>query len=285
METNGGNAAGSTPSTNGQSQPANPGSGFSIPDGHALVRKDEYDSYRRQAEQYNGVKPYWEAGSKYGFKSADDFSKREPWFKQFDTLEKRGIKPDMLERMFSGEADQDLGRGEKPDFDPEKFSRELESKFEQKMAAKEWEAMTAKEKDYVDSALRDYFGDDEVDDMTKTVYRSAVERFLDTNRSLYEKGHPLYETHLKPHDESIAKKAVEYFKKMKNDSAGKSAAAKADAVIASDKKPASSSAGKGGTSGAPTTNKKTNPHDPHDDAALERAVAARKAARAAGVRS
>lgn len=264
---------------NGQSQPGG-GAQFSVPEGYTLARKDEYDTFKRQAEQYNGVKPYWEKGSKYGLKSVEDWDRFGP---VLETLNKRKeIDPRQLAAMLSDEADADLGSDNKPAFDPVKYREETMSEVRRELATKEWEQLSAREKDHVDAALKDIFGDDTVDDMTKSVYRMAAERWLDQNRELYPKDHPLHGQYLKPFGESEAKKAAEFFKAEKAKHAGASKAAKADAAIAAEKKGVTTTAGRSGGNGAPAPKKPRSSYDPHDTeaiAAQHEAIKARRAAR------
>lgn len=235
----------STPSTNGQASGAQ--GSFSIPDGHVLARKDEYDGYRRSAEQYIGVKPYYEKGSKLGFKSAEDFDR---WAPVIDVASRKKLDPRQIAAMFSDEADADLGKQEQPQFDPEKYKAEIMGEWRKESAVKEFQSLSAKEKDYVDTALRDMLGDDQVDDMTKSMYRRAVNDWMNENRELFPKEHPLHNDYLQPYNEGLAKKAVEYFKAEKTKAAGAGMAAKADAALGGKPKP-STPAGNGGGQGKP----------------------------------
>lgn len=283
------NSAASTASTTlvntngGGSAQANPNAGGSGGSGDSIsIPRSEYDKFVRYGEQVKGFQPFFEKAKGFGIQRPEDFDRLTPYHQTMTELEKRGIKADQLQRMFSADADADLGKGDKPEFDPAAFEKQLESKFERKLAEKEWQTMTAKEKDYVDAALRDVLGDEKVDEMTKSVYRGAVENWLDKNREMYPESHPLHGSHLQPLTEAQAKKAAEYFKAEKAKYAGAAAANKADAAIASEgKKPPSSAAGRSGGQGAPEK-KQRSPFEPHDDAAILAQHEARKAQRTAG---
>ncbi len=260
--------------------PGNPG-GFGVPEGYILARKDEVDTYRRQSDQYNGVKPYYERGAKLGIKSAEDFDRYAP---VFETLTKRGIDPKRFAAMFTDDAEKDLGGNKDgaPRFDPAEFEKAQDAKWERKLAEREWSDLTKREKEHVDAALRDFLGDAEVDELTKAGYRAMANNFMNDNRELYPEGHPLRKDLPQPFNESLAKKAVEYLKAEKARYAGAAMANKADAVIASDKKP-SSSAGKGGGNGPPTKKPSRSDGMP-DPEVVEAAYKAKLAARAAGGR-
>jgi hypothetical protein len=283
-DVNGNAAAGSTlPGGNaggGQSQPGAGGGGnadmMSIP-------RSEYDKLSRYGEQVKGFQPFVEKFKNYGIQRPEDFDKLDPYYKSMQELEKRGVKPDALSRIYSQEADDELanGRGSEQNLDPKKLREELMGEMRKEMATNEWKSLSAKEKDYVDMALRDVLGDEQVDEMSKSVYRRAVSNYLEEIREMYPEGHPLRDTHLQPLSENHAKKAVEYFKAERTKYAGSASAAKADAVIAAEKKGVSSSAGRTGGGGGPKNNGKQRPEDKEADQ-ITKAHQAIQAKRAAG---
>jgi hypothetical protein len=232
-DVNGNAAAGSTlPGGNaggGQSQPGAGGGGnadmMSIP-------RSEYDKLSRYGEQVKGFQPFVEKFKNYGIQRPEDFDKLDPYYKSMQELEKRGVKPDALSRIYSQEADDELanGRGSEQNLDPKKLREELMGEMRKEMATNEWKSLSAKEKDYVDMALRDVLGDEQVDEMSKSVYRRAVSNYLEEIREMYPEGHPLRDTHLQPLSENHAKKAVEYFKSERSKYAGEAMKNKADAV-------------------------------------------------------
>lgn len=232
MEGNAQNGSAAAPQnpTGGGSGPANPSGGSVVSDSISIPRS-EYDKLSRHGDQVKGFQPFYEKAKAFGIKSAEDFDKYDPYFKTMQELERRGIKPDMLQRMYSDDANADLNGGDsKQQFDPGKLREELMGEVRKEMAGKEWEQLTAKEKDYVEQALREFYGDEQVDDWSKYQMKLAFERHLDSSRELYPKDHPLHGSHLKPFGESEAKKAVEHFRAEKAKYAGSAMKDKADAV-------------------------------------------------------
>lgn len=234
-----------TANQSGQGQPGG-GASFNVPDGYVLARKDEHESYRRQAEQYNGVKPYYEKGSKYGLKSAEDFDRFGP---VLETLNKRGIDPRQLAAMLSGEADDETEQAKQRQFDPEKFREEIRGEFRRESAVKEWTDLSAKEKDHVDAALKEFYGEEEVDGWTRAMHTRAANHYLNEIREEYPKGHPLHGEYLQPIGESHRAKLVEYMKAERAKHSGEAMRAKADAAIR--QKPNATSAGNSGGQGKP----------------------------------
>lgn len=267
---NGNGAAGSTPpsgNTGGQSNPASNADVVSIP-------RQEYDKLARYGDQVKGFQPFHQKATAYGFKSAEDFDRFDPWLKQIQTLEKRGVKADMLARMFNDEADSDLNEEkDQPAFDREAFKKEREafkkeimSEYRKEAAMTEFKNLTAKEKDYAENALKDIYGEDEVDDWTKEQRRLAIERYMDSKRDVYPENHPLHkDVYLQPLSEKQMKDAVEYFKKRTDEAKGQTMKQRADAAIAAKKKPPTA-AGNGAGQGKPK-NESSNksPRDEIDD--------------------
>lgn len=277
-----GGAAGSTPSggsvASGQAQPATTG-GDSI-----SLPRAEYEKYIRYGEQVKGFQPFYEKAKNFGISRAEDFDKFDPYYKSMQQLEKRGIKPDALARIYSDEAEQELGKPEQQSFDPAKFEKDITSKIERQFAEREWDSLTKKEAEYVDAALRDIMGDEKVDDMSKAMYRRAVANYLDEIREMYPKDHPLHDSRLQPIGEAHAKKAVEFFKAEKAKYAGSASAAKADAAIAAEKKGVTASAGRSGGNGAPEKKPRLPGYrnEQEEAAEAEKLYAALKAKRNAG---
>lgn len=264
-----------------QAQPASGANGFTVPAGHRLVTESDWAAAERNRESAAGAKQLHERVKKWGFNSLDDI---EPLVPAIQTIRDRKIDPAMFSRSFSPDADADIeGGGERqPQFDPKKFEQDFEAKMERKLAEREWESMTKREKEYVDLALRDAIGDEKVDEMSKSMYRMAIERWLDVNRDIYPKGHPLHESHLQPLNETHAKKAVEWFNSERTKYAGSAVADKADAVIAAEKKGATSAAGKGGGNGAPERKRPGQLTEADERAQIQKAADAMKARRQAG---
>ena len=265
---NGTAAAPQNPANSGTG-PANPSGGANASDNFSIPRS-EYDRLVRHGEQVKGFQPFYEKAKAFGISRAEDFDKYDPYFKTIQELEKRGVKPDMLSRMYSQDAEDDLGGGKQSQqIDPTKLREELMGEVRKEMAGKEWEQLTAREKDYVEQALKEFYGDETVDDWSKYQMKMAFERHLDANREFYPKDHPLYNDRLKPYGESEAKKAVEHFKAEKARFAGEAMKAKADAVNKAKPKvstPAGSSPSQGPAKNEGT--KKTAGQD-LDDAVLE----------------
>jgi hypothetical protein len=282
--------AGSTPPGGnagaGQSQP---GTGGGMNGDSVSIPRSEYDKLSRYGEQVKGFQPFVEKFKNYGIQRPEDFDRLDPYYKSMQELEKRGIKPDALSRIYSQDADDDLsgdGRaGERSSFDPKEFEKTFEAKMERKLAEREHDSLTKKEAEYVDTALKEFFGDEEVDGMSQYAYRRAVNDYLKELRSkadnLYPPGHPLHDYDFKPLNESHAKLAVEHFKAEKAKYAGSAAAAKADAAIRSEKKGVSSSAGRSGGGGAPKNEGKKRSEDKEADE-ITKNYEAIKARRAAG---
>lgn len=273
-----GSTATTTPPQGGSVQPAQPtGDSISIP-------RADYDKYIRYSEQVKGIQPFFEKAKAFGIKSPEDFDRYDPYFKTAKTLEERGIKPDMLGRMFSAEAEADLAdKGNDPQFDQKKFREELMSEFRKESAVKEWSDLTKREKEHVDAILKEIHGEEQVDGWTRAMHERAVRDFLNENREDYPKEHPLHGQYLQPIGETHRAKAIEWFKAEKAKHAGQQKAAKADAAIASEKKGATPPAGRSGNNGPPEK-KQRNHYDPHDDAAILAQHEAIKARRNSGGR-
>ncbi len=271
-----------SPSSQGQAQPSSGGGGgFQVPAGHRLVPESDWAAAERNREVAAGSKAFWEKAKGYGITKAEDFDQFGPAIK---AMRDRKIDPSMFSRAFSPEADEDLGREAKA-FDPDSFREELRNEWRTEQATNEWKAMTAKEKDVVETALRDFYGDEQVDDWSRHQFKLAVSKWLDDNREMYPKDHPLHDKYLQPVNESHAKKAVEYFKAEKAKYAGAASASKADAAIASEKRGASTTAGRSGSSGAPDKSKtETRPGGLPPKASVEAAAAALRSARENGKR-
>lgn len=263
---------------NGQSQPGG-GAQFNVPEGYTLARKDEYDTFKRQAEQYNGVKPYWEKGNKYGLKSAEDWDRFGP---VLETLNKRKeIDPRQLAAMLSAEADADLGgENKQPAFDPAKFEKEFESKWERKQAEREWRSQLDQEPKIYEAAAKQL--QEEFPDVPPFLLQDAIRGRAEQIREMYEEGHPLHGQYLKAHGDGFTGKLSEFYKAEKAKYAGSQMAKKADDVLDTDKKPAPS-AGKPGGNGPPTPTKR-KPGQLASDAELERTYQQIKDERAAGMR-
>lgn len=244
MAETGTGTAPTTPATGqGQPAPTQPSDSISIP-------RSEYETYVRNNERLKGADTFYKKANAFGFKSTEDFDAFKPKYDTLTALEKRGFTHDKLGRMFSEEAEADLaGTQHQPSFDPAKFKDELRSEWRKETAMSEYDNLTKAESKYVDDALREILGDEKVDDFNKSAYKMAVERWLDQNRELYPKDHPLASERLQPFGEANAKKAVEHFKKLRADAAGSSMKNKADA--ANKRTPTPSPAGNSGGQGKP----------------------------------
>lgn len=249
------------------------------------VPRSEYDKMTRYGDQVKGFQPYHQRASAAGFKTAEDFDRFDPWLKQIAMLEKRGVKADMLGRMFSDDADADLndGKKEQPEFDRDAFKKEIMAEYRKEAAMSEFKSLSAKEKDYVAQAMKDIYGEDAVDEWTAEQRRYSLSHYMDSKRDTYPTDHPLHkDVYLQPFSEKQVKDAVEYFKKRATEAKGKSMAEKADAVIASEGKKAPPSAGKSGGNGAPTNNTEKRPYGKPSKETIEAAYQAKKDARGRG---
>lgn len=235
----------------GAGQPGAGSSQFAVPDGYVLARKDEHESTRRQAEQFNGVKPYYEKGSKYGIKSAEDWDRWGPFF---ETAAKRKLDPKYLAAMLSDEADADLNQQQsgKPEIDLDKRDEALMAKWRREQAEEQWRSGYASEGKLYEAAAEEIKA--EFPDVPPFLLSDAIRGRAEQMREDFERGHPLHGQLLKPHGDGFKAKLSEFYKAEKAKHAGAAMGKKADAALKSNttSPPAGNSGGQGKPKDEPT---------------------------------
>lgn len=88
---------------NTATQPGNGTAVSSQPLSQPQIDPNEFARYKREAEQARGMRPYFEAGNKYGLKSPDQLNEVGELYK---TLSERGIKPSQVASMFGAQVAQ-----------------------------------------------------------------------------------------------------------------------------------------------------------------------------------
>lgn len=274
-ENEGNNAAGATPNPSGTPNPTPQPDMVSIPRG-------EYDKMTRYGDQVRGFQPFHQKAQAFGFKSAEDFD-NNPWLKQIQTLEKRGVKADMLGRMFSDEAEADLNDNSKaPAIDLDKRDAELMNKWRREQAEEQWRSGISNERKIFEAAAAELKA--EFPDVPPFLLNDAIVGRAEQIRELYDEKHPLHKDYAKPHDDNFKTKLSGYYKAEKAKFAGESMKAKADATIASEKdKKSPPSAGKSGGNGAPNQSPPDKrPYGKPSREAVEAAHQAKKDSRGRG---
>src|SRR5690606_8027293 len=92
--------------------------GYTVPEGHRLVRSDEYDTLSRYKQQFEGSKPLLDAAIRHGFKDQSAFDQ----YGRFSGLiQKHGFKSlDDFARVLEA-PDDPAAPAETQTFDPNKL--------------------------------------------------------------------------------------------------------------------------------------------------------------------
>jgi hypothetical protein len=257
---------------------AQPAQQFTVPSGHRLVSDDDYGKFTRYEQQVRGFQPFYEKATKLGFKSPEDFDRYAP---AIDTLNKRKIDPKVLASMFEEDQPEAGGKNAQPTIDIDEIRKSARDDARMEAYKIRHEDAVANDPKIVDAAVRKFLGDGEHDDYTKAVTSSALARWMEDNRPLYPKGHPLAETALAPFSSELADKAIAHFNELKAKQKGAELAAAAkDAVSGQTRPKVPTIAGGGGPPGKPnTTDSGRRPNGLPSKAAVEAAYAAKRAGR------
>lgn len=178
----------------GASAPAGqPGGGgqtqSSVPVGYRTISDGDYEKLTRASQQYDGVRPYYEAGAKHGLKTATDFDRIAPLLA---FTKERNIDPAKFVESFG-----------KPETDPPKpqdgFTREdvakligeSETKFRTETAQSQHDAAFKTElEELSDDRVKKIVGDKAPAALLELVSEAVWSKYQ-KSRQVYPEGHPL----------------------------------------------------------------------------------------------
>lgn len=241
----------------------------SIPEGHRLVKNDEWERASRYGDVAKGYEPFYKTAKELGFDKPEDLAQFKDFF---GGVKKRGWDSGMLNRLVSDQPEDrsQTQTQQAPPLDGNALKAEIRAEIAH-------ESAVGKESDLLDSAAKEFAGDKATEYDIRNI-RRALKAEVEDMREVYPKGHPLHERFLQPITKAHLDKVLANFRKEKADWDAKRVTEKADKVRAS--VPTQTLGNAGGQGKAET---KSN-HDPlrpglPSKADIEEAYAARKAAR------
>ena len=185
------------------SQPGNtatqPGNGTAVssqPLSQPQIDPNEYARLKRIEQQYNGQKSYYDTGSKYGLKSANELNEVGELYK---TLSERGIKPSQVASMFGAQVAQqtesasDVANMSKADI--ERMIGERLTKAQADMirsqAEKEHESsVTGEYEQFTNDTMKGWLGEGTDDTLAELARYAAIGKYSEV-RQAYGDDHPL----------------------------------------------------------------------------------------------
>jgi hypothetical protein len=160
------------------------------------IDPNEYARYKREAEQARGMRPYYEAGNKYGLKSADQLNEVGELYK---TLSERGIRPSQVASMFGNQVAQQTDSASEvanmSKADIEKMIGERLTKAQADMiraqAEKEHESSVSGEYDrFTTDTMKGWLGEGADDTLAELARYAAIGKYGEV-RKPYGDDHPL----------------------------------------------------------------------------------------------
>ncbi len=181
---------------------------FKVPEGHRLVKNEDWDSTSRLAETGRGARPYFEAGKSLGFEKPDDF---KAWSPAFQALKQRGLTPTQISQMFGEKALEDEGgqRGNGQQIDPARIKSEILSDVKREAAENAWRSGVDTEGDLISGGIKDL---ESIAPVKGSMLERAFKFALEEARGFYPDEHPLSKTHQPPLTKQTVGKIVEAFK-------------------------------------------------------------------------
>ena len=185
------------------SQPGNtatqPGNGTAVssqPLSQPQIDPNDYARLKRIEQQYNGQKSYYDTGSKYGLKSANELNEVGELYK---TLSERGIKPSQVASMFGAQVAQqtesasDVANMSKADI--ERMIGERLTKAQADMirsqAEKEHESsVTGEYEQFTNDTMKGWLGEGTDDTLAELARYAAIGKYGEV-RKAYGDDHPL----------------------------------------------------------------------------------------------
>lgn len=181
---------------NTATQPGNGTAVSSQPLSQPQIDPNEFARYKREAEQARGMRPYFEAGNKYGLKSPDQLNEVGELYK---TLSERGIKPSQVASMFGAQVAQqtesasDVANMSKADI--ERMIGERLTKAQADMiraqAEKEHESsVTGEYERFTTDTMKTWIGEGADDTLAELARYAAIGKYGEV-RKAYGDDHPL----------------------------------------------------------------------------------------------
>lgn len=181
---------------NTATQPGNGTAVSSQPLSQPQIDPNEFARYKREAEQARGMRPYFEAGNKYGLKSPDQLNEVGELYK---TLSERGIKPSQVASMFGTQVAQqtesasDVANMSKADI--ERMIGERLTKAQADMiraqAEKEHESsVTGEYERFTTDTMKTWIGEGADDTLAELARYAAIGKYGEV-RKAYGDDHPL----------------------------------------------------------------------------------------------
>jgi len=181
---------------NTATQPGNGTPVSSQPLSQPQIDPNEFARYKREAEQARGMRPYFEAGNKYGLKSPDQLNEVGELYK---TLSERGIKPSQVASMFGTQVAQqtesasDVANMSKADI--ERMIGERLTKAQADMirsqAEKEHESsVTGEYEQFTNDNVKAWLGEGTDDTLAELARYAAIGKYGEV-RKAYGDDHPL----------------------------------------------------------------------------------------------
>lgn len=181
---------------NTATQPGNGTAVSSQPLSQPQIDPNEFARYKREAEQARGMRPYFEAGNKYGLKSPDQLNEVGELYK---TLSERGIKPSQVASMFGTQVAQqtesasDVANMSKADI--ERMIGERLTKAQADMiraqAEKEHESsVTSEYERFTTDTMKTWIGEGADDTLAELARYAAIGKYGEV-RKAYGDDHPL----------------------------------------------------------------------------------------------
>lgn len=200
----GGWADGGTVAAGGATQT---GGEYQVPQGKALVDSQEYERLRQNNERVRGMQPYWEAGSKYGIKKAEDFERVGRLTKFEESLKARGLTPEQIEAAFAAPKEDEKQSGGFSTADLDKYLAKKKYLTEDQVSQREAKTLAtvehkqaeSHEQSLVKKAIAELA--EGMSTREKKMLESHVLHTINTKRAVYPQGHPLHDSALAPFDE------------------------------------------------------------------------------------
>lgn len=217
---------------------------FKPPEGKVLIDTAEYERFRQNSERVRGMQPYWESGSKHGFKKPEDF---EPYGKFTTALKTRGMSLDQVMGLISGPEQKAQPEGGGVDMSTiEKYLSDkgyvtndvLESTTATQQASFDHSRETEKSMSLIESKMSDLLPENPTARDKYYVEGKVAQALRNPDlRSLYPEKHPLREKEYKPPSDAEVGKLVAYVKAELAKEDGEKAVTTADAAIRGRKVP------------------------------------------------
>jgi hypothetical protein len=197
----------------------------------ASVPDESQQLIKRLQEQVRGGQAYYQTGSQFGLKTADDIKKAGALYQ---SIVSSGIDPETVVQSLKAPApSQETHHVTAPAFDKDAFAQTVLNALDQREAARRAEESHKTQFAAESSILSKVVGSAEgLTAKERKIVERAVKGAVNDLRQDYPVGHPLYGVALQPADEALFQTALKSVLNEMNAEAGQDMANKADSAIA-----------------------------------------------------